>query len=565
MAQSSDEGEIVDDGRADMKATLLSRVERSGVDRRDRHPNRPFSNEDDTSRHSSRGYKRGHDDYNSRDRHRHPDSRRDRHPDNDSRDGYKRSRVSYDELDYSDAGRSSRGDGRGSRDDRDRNHSHRERRRSRCPPRQRRDEAASVKATRFDTENPPKTVRRNAARTGDVTSILKNAEAEPDVDYDGQTAFDEGAEIERRRKRREQLMAKSSSATPLLLHAVGAAADKARAESPASSTLPGTPQMEQSEPQTISSMCNYLGIGPACANRLDIASPQSPNSRNSPARLDLASDFNIMNMHSKANADDDGPSAADYDPTMDMQEDERRDGLRNAAAAEAAKPAAAAKDDDEDDDEDDEGFDMFADDFDEDKYATKPDSADVGANGDDAADGGILEGDDREGYYKMRIGEVINNRYQIQSTLGKGMFSGVVGAIDVTTKAPVAIKMIRNNDALRKAGYTEVAILQKLNDADPESRKHIVKFERSFEYRGHLCMAFENLSMNLREVLRKFGNNVGINLSATRTYAYQIFVALAHMRKCTIIHADLKPDNILVRMTKMDRLETDQDTNIIYR
>lgn len=267
-----------------------------------------------------------------------------------------------------------------------------------------------------------------------------------------------------------------------------------------------------------------------------------------------------MNTQGAVSAsDEDGPSAADYDPTVDMQEDERRDELRHgqtiihgeaqdiSSAADKGQSIAASGDAEDDDDD----FDMFGEDFDEEKYTMKP-TADEDEDGVPLGNtkGGILEGDDKDGYYKMRIGEVLDGRYQIQTTLGRGMFSGVVRALDLTTKQPIAIKIIRNNDALRKGGYTEIAILEKLNDADPENRKYIIKFERSFDFRGHLCMAFENLSMNLREVLKKFGNNVGINLSATRTYAYQIFVALAHMRKCSIVHADLKPDNILVSSCK---------------
>lgn len=321
---------------------------------------------------------------------------------------------------------------------------------------------------------------------------------------------------------------------------------------------------------------NFINFNFFFFKKLDLASPHSPGP--SPGGLDILTDKDLMNTHNEDQGDDeeDGPSAANYDPTADMKEDERRHELKHGHSVlhgesitetiepkdenmqKNAAPGTATNGPGGDDDDDD--FDMFADDIDVDKYASKHTTAveeaaggagaagaaadAEGAQADDK--GGILEGDDKDGYYKIRIGEVLNGRYQIQATLGRGMFSGVVRAVDISTKQTVAIKMMRNNDALRKGGYTEIAILQKLNDADPENRKHVVKFERHFDHKGHLCMAFENLSMNLREVLRKFGNNVGINLAATRTYAYQIFVALAHMRKCSIIHADLKPDNILV-------------------
>ena len=400
------------------------------------------------------------------------------------------------------------------------------------------------------------------------------ADPEPEEDYEEPEPIDEEAEIERRRKRREELMAKPSSATPLLLHAVGAG-EKVRHMSPAS-TLADSSQKASREdspqtPQTPafgrSIICRVSKI-PRANDVTAVGSPNSPRPQDelSPGRVTMLSDKDLMNTHGQGVAtDEDGPSAADYDPTVDMREDERRDELRHGQVVlhgephvletteqeTSNKPANGTKDSaDSDDDE----FDMFAEDFDEDKYATKPTKTAVPIESNDQPDaatpaedkGGLLEGDDKDGYYKIRVGEVLNGRYQIQTTLGRGMFSGVVRAMDITTKQPVAIKMMRNNDALRKGGYTEIAILQKLNDADPDQRKHVVKFERSFDYKGHLCMVFENLSLNLREVLRKFGNNVGINLAACRTYAYQTFIALAHMRKCSIIHADIKPDNILV-------------------
>ncbi|KJR86209.1 serine/threonineeeee-protein kinase PRP4 [Sporothrix schenckii 1099-18] len=385
----------------------------------------------------------------------------------------------------------------------------------------------------------------------------------PQEDWVEQAPIDEEAEIQRRRQRRLEILQKSRASTPIV-------ALSNAASTPGDTASPASPS---------------------------VASPRDPN--DTAESVNLANDQDFMNMLGKqntrgsadanANNAEDGPSAADYDPTVDMEEDERRDKLqhggtvaglhgatrrasllaavdaRDVQAAQAAaeeeskadKDAAnGADDEDNEDDEDD----MFAEDFVEKKYEASNDDDVVAGNEGALAvgaalpaaaanGGGLLDGDDMQGYYKIRRGEILDGRYQIQSALGKGMFSGVARAWDITSpdkRREVAIKILRNNDALRKGGYTEIAILQKLNEADPGHKKHIVQFERAFDFRGHLCMAFENLSMNLREVLKKFGNNVGINLQGVRIYAYQIFVALAHMRRCSIIHADLKPDNILV-------------------
>ena len=54
--------------------------------------------------------------------------------------------------------------------------------------------------------------------------------------------------------------------------------------------------------------------------------------------------------------------------------------------------------------------------------------------------------------------------------------------------------------------------------------------------------------MNLRDVIKRFGKDVGLNMRAVRAYAHQLFLSLSLMRKCSIVHGDVKPDNILVTL-----------------
>ncbi|KFM81362.1 Serine/threonine-protein kinase PRP4-like protein, partial [Stegodyphus mimosarum] len=160
--------------------------------------------------------------------------------------------------------------------------------------------------------------------------------------------------------------------------------------------------------------------------------------------------------------------------------------------------------------------------------------------------------DDAEGYYRVRIGEVLDTRYTVYGYTGQGVFSNVIRARDMARgNQDVAIKIIRNNEIMHKTGLKELEMLRRLNDADPDDKFHCLRLYRHFFHKQHLCLVFEPLCMNLREVLKKYGKDVGLHIKAVRSYSQQLFLALKLLKRCNILHADIKPDNILVNDRKL--------------
>ncbi|XP_041697460.2 serine/threonine-protein kinase PRP4 homolog isoform X2 [Coregonus clupeaformis] len=158
---------------------------------------------------------------------------------------------------------------------------------------------------------------------------------------------------------------------------------------------------------------------------------------------------------------------------------------------------------------------------------------------------------DAEGYYRLNIGEILDKRYSVYGYTGQGVFSNVIRARDVARASQeVAIKIIRNNELMQKTGLKELEFLKKLNNADPDDKFHCLRLFRHFYHKQHLCLVFEPLSMNLREVLKKYGKDVGLHIKAVRSYSQQLFLALKLLKRCNILHADIKPDNILVNESK---------------
>ncbi|KAL4928382.1 putative serine/threonine protein kinase (Prp4) [Aspergillus undulatus] len=417
----------------------------------------------------------------------------------------------------------------------------------------REDSVASQKKRRSSTEQsvsergkPPAVARdsRQDAETQEnqvqaaSTAATRNGDdrmSGPDT-AEPEEPLDEAAQLEARRKRREAIKAKyKDQATPLRIQALNIG-DRGL-----------TPETSEA-------------VTPSNVTPDSALTPNETNVDPFP-EFTVGKDSDLLQDGAVDGADKDEPSAADYDPTIDMKAEREKHGGQNGNEVSAASydetqttkqdvllPDAPPQPETKKD-----PYDMFAED-DDDMFAEDTEETAQPAHASAIAvpqarelDISMMDNwDDPEGYYNLRIGELINGRYHVKQNLGKGMFSSVVRAIDSHTDKLVAIKIIRQNDTMKKAGLKEINILEQLQEADPDDKKHMIKFERSFEHKGHLCMVFENLSMNLREVLKKFGRDVGLNLRAIRAYAQQIFLGLSLMRKCNILHADLKPDNLLV-------------------
>ncbi|KAG7362112.1 serine/threonine protein kinase [Nitzschia inconspicua] len=199
--------------------------------------------------------------------------------------------------------------------------------------------------------------------------------------------------------------------------------------------------------------------------------------------------------------------------------------------------------------------------------------------------------DDVEGYYKAAIGEIMTLdvpdptsleekggvessrtvQLRVLGIIGKGVFSSVLKcSSDAATSndnqlcglpSEVAVKCIRSNETMAKAALNEMKYLIQLRNApgivplllpristqqQQQNSTVPIRPPLPIDYRGHTLLIFPYEPYNLRDVLLKFGRGVGLSLTAVKSYFGQLLAAATHLQKHKILHADIKPDNILV-------------------
>ncbi|KAH8797224.1 kinase-like domain-containing protein [Flagelloscypha sp. PMI_526] len=132
------------------------------------------------------------------------------------------------------------------------------------------------------------------------------------------------------------------------------------------------------------------------------------------------------------------------------------------------------------------------------------------------------------------------------------VFVAVAGIFlpDAAPKREVAIKSMPSQVTMYKSGQREAALLAKLNAADPN--RHVVRSERTFEWRGHFCIVMEGLGWNLRDFEVVWGGSWTDYCCCQRHMLFKfscpflLSKALSLFKKASITHTDIQPDDILM-------------------
>ncbi|XP_051854461.1 dual specificity tyrosine-phosphorylation-regulated kinase 3 [Antechinus flavipes] len=154
--------------------------------------------------------------------------------------------------------------------------------------------------------------------------------------------------------------------------------------------------------------------------------------------------------------------------------------------------------------------------------------------------------DDAEGGYIHVPRDHLAYRYEVLKIIGKGSFGQVARVYDHKLHQYVALKMVRNEKRFHRQAAEEIKILEHLKKQDKTGSMNVIHMLESFTFRNHVCMAFELLSMDLYELIKK-NKFQGFSIQLVRKFAQSILQSLDALHRNKIIHCDLKPENILLK------------------
>ncbi|ABN65077.2 serine-threonine protein kinase [Scheffersomyces stipitis CBS 6054] len=162
--------------------------------------------------------------------------------------------------------------------------------------------------------------------------------------------------------------------------------------------------------------------------------------------------------------------------------------------------------------------------------------------------------DDANGNYIIVEGDHINYRFEVLKMLGNGSFGNVIMSKDHKYSSRlVATKIIKNDLNWSLQAINEIKMLRLLNEK--ETNENILKYYDHFNFRSHMCIVTELLSINLYSLL-EVSQFRGFSLNIVQSITKQILNGLQYMHRLNVIHCDIKPENIMIQLPHSPQVGT---------
>ncbi|CAG8972541.1 hypothetical protein HYALB_00001233 [Hymenoscyphus albidus] len=184
------------------------------------------------------------------------------------------------------------------------------------------------------------------------------------------------------------------------------------------------------------------------------------------------------------------------------------------------------------------------------------------------------------GFHPVRLGEIYNSKYKVLRKLGYGRYSTVwlVKNQDPLTHNTVlanhnnraqklwAMKVLSAECYGAGTDVFELEIMQHLTEKNPEHEgyPYISTLHDSFRHEGpngsHVCLIMKVMGETLSTFANWFDNRQ-IPHPLVHLYSWQLLAALDYAHSCGVIHTDIQPRNIMMKIPDESVIERYLETS----